>query len=121
MKCHHGPSLMIMRIKDSEEIIGAYNPINWKLDLSDKKKYATTTESFIFSSKDEYGTEATLSRVKTPDKAISQTSVYPNGILLKFGEDLSFIYRHGNIHTDEPDYGFDDDIIWPHVICHIKS
>ncbi|CAG8574844.1 uncharacterized protein OCT59_014930 [Rhizophagus irregularis] len=121
MKCHHGPSLMIMRIKDSEEIIGAYNPINWKLDLSDKKTYATTTESFIFSSKDEYGTEATLSRVKTPDKAISQTSVYPNGILLKFGEDLSFIYRHGNIHTDEPDYGFDDDIIWPHVICHIKS
>jgi hypothetical protein len=122
MKCHHGPSLMIMRIKDSEEIIGAYNPLNWKLDLSDgKKKYAQTSESFIFSSDDEYGTDAKLSRVKDSDKAMSQISVYPNGVLLKFGEDLNFIYRHGNLHTNEPDYGFDDDIIWPHVICHIKE
>ncbi|GET01166.1 BTB/POZ domain-containing protein [Rhizophagus clarus] len=122
MKCHHGPSLMIMRIKDSEEIIGAYNPINWKSDFSNvKNKYVNTTESFIFSSKDEYGTDAKLNRVITPDKAMSQMSVYPNGVLLKFGEDLSFIYRHGNLHTNEPDYGYDDDIIWPHVICHVKK
>ncbi|CAG8514319.1 12907_t:CDS:2 [Ambispora gerdemannii] len=122
MKCHHGPSLMIMRIKGSGKIIGTYNPINWKRDLPNcKNKYIHTSESFIFSSEDEHGTDPQLSRVKDFDKAISQANVYPNGILLNFGEDLSFIYIHGNIHTDEPDYGLEDDIIFPFVICKIRE
>ncbi|CAG8646789.1 15517_t:CDS:2, partial [Acaulospora morrowiae] len=85
MKCHHGPSLMIIRIKDSEDIIGAYNPINWQLESSNfgNDKYVHTSESFIFC-------EDQLRRVKNFDKAISQTNAYPNGVLLKFGQDLIF-------------------------------
>ncbi|CAI2164654.1 13078_t:CDS:1 [Funneliformis geosporum] len=122
MKCHHGPSLMMMRIEGSGQIIGAYNPLNWKRDVRNcKEKYVHTSESFIFSSKDEYGTDPRFSRVKDSDKAISQVKVYPSGILLKFGEDLGFIYEHGNLHTDEPDYGFEDDVIFPYVLCYVKE
>nr|CAG8544453.1 8808_t:CDS:2 [Entrophospora candida] len=275
MKCHHGPSLMIMKLKTSGKIIGAYNPINWKQN-SCLNEYKSTSESFIFSSEDIHGTNHQLSRVKniyraicseqlvsvlysnievpnsvqlrfgstlrisydendysldsTPsvtcciqqnedyeqpavisagyydideweifrvikkdnqilhridspepkiinritspprivydnflaliatwidrkdptknpytefnmpfqfrhkcgrghqlsrvknfDKAISQVNIYPNGVLLKFGEDLSFIYMHGNIHTDEPDYGLEDDIVFPSVGCRVKE
>ncbi|RIA94773.1 hypothetical protein C1645_759258 [Glomus cerebriforme] len=125
MKCHHGPSLMVMRIKDSNKIIGAYNPINWKRDLTanNKNQYVRTSESFIFSRSDEGGTR--LSRVKNFDKAMSQSKVYPNGILLKFGEDLSFAYVHGNLHTDEPYWEDEEnlsyDIIWPFVMCDVKE
>ncbi|CAG8588184.1 13387_t:CDS:2 [Ambispora leptoticha] len=122
MKCHHGPSLMIMRVKNSGKIIGAYNPINWKRDLTNcKNKYVHTSESFIFSSEDRSGTNPQLSRVKNFDKAMSQVNIYPNGMLLKFGEDLGFIYDHGNLHTDEPDYGMEDDVRFPRVFCYVKE
>ncbi|CAJ0903992.1 1246_t:CDS:2, partial [Entrophospora sp. SA101] len=123
MKCHHGPSLMIMKIKDSRKIIGAYNPINWKQNSPNCKKntYVHTSESFIFSSVNECGIGRQLSRVKDFDKAISQVNIYPNGVLLKFGEDLSFIYMRGNVHTNEPDYGLEDDIVFPSVGCHVKE
>src|SRR5204863_1481843 len=71
MKCHHGPSLMIMKLK-SGEIIGAYNPINWKRRSQEKYGYEfkTTTESFIFSGRDIHGTNHQLSRVKYFYRAI---------------------------------------------------
>ncbi|CAG8681835.1 4860_t:CDS:1, partial [Funneliformis caledonium] len=120
MKCHHGPSLMLMRIKDSKEIIGAYNPINWQLDLPNgKDKYVSTSESFIFSSKDGYGTDHRLSRVKEFDKAMIQTKVRPNGVLLKFGKDLGTFYHHGCKENDEPDYGWEVEEIFPYVKCVI--
>ncbi|CAG8618487.1 7921_t:CDS:2 [Funneliformis caledonium] len=122
MKCHHGASLMTMRIKGSGQIIGAYNPINWKKELPNcNNQYVYTSESFIFSSKDVYGTDPQLRRVKDSDKAISQVNVYPSGILLKFGEDLSFIYDHGNLHIEEPDYGDENYARFPYVMCDVKE
>ncbi len=76
IKCHHGPSLMIMKLKGSGKIIGAYNPIDWKQGLS-KKVYVCTTESFIFSCDDRYGTNHRLSRVRDFDRAICLEGINP--------------------------------------------
>ncbi|RIA97529.1 hypothetical protein C1645_871284 [Glomus cerebriforme] len=47
-KCDNkGPTMMILKMRDSEQIIGGYNPLEW--DSSGKK---STTDSFIFSFKD---------------------------------------------------------------------
>ncbi|CAI2164652.1 13077_t:CDS:2 [Funneliformis geosporum] len=96
MKCHHGPSLMIMKLKTSGKIIGAYNPIDWKGDIS-KKANACTTESFIFSCDDRYGTNLRLSRVRDFERAISLKKVKPSGVLLNFGEDLTFEYMYKRV------------------------
>ncbi|RIA80631.1 TLD-domain-containing protein [Glomus cerebriforme] len=53
-KCdNRGPTIVIIKIKGSEQIIGGYNPFEW--DSSDKYKY--TTDSFIFSFTDRRNTE----------------------------------------------------------------
>jgi hypothetical protein len=40
-----GPTLLVIRIKNSKKIVGGYNPLDW--DSNDKSK--TSTDSFIFS------------------------------------------------------------------------
>ncbi|CAG8708012.1 15028_t:CDS:2 [Dentiscutata erythropus] len=82
MKCHEGPSLMIIKLKNSGKIIGAYNPIQWgKGDYS----YRSTSESFIFSCDDRFGSNYRLCRVINYNRAVCLF-----GGLLKFGEDLKF-------------------------------
>ncbi|CAG8742802.1 12245_t:CDS:2, partial [Funneliformis mosseae] len=111
VKCHHGPSIMIMKFKGSEKIIGAYNPINWKQDI-EKKVYIPTSESFLFSCDDKYGTNHRLSRVRDFEHAICLESVRPSGNLLKFGEDLVFhYYSSGSIHCDVKNKFYEQPII----------
>ncbi|CAG8810557.1 1448_t:CDS:1, partial [Racocetra fulgida] len=91
IKCHHGPSLMVMKIQETGQYVGAYNPIDWskyRLPTYDHsvvskkprrgyKEYSKalmncvpTTESFLFSSDDKYATNFKLSRVKNVDHAL---------------------------------------------------
>ncbi|GES98952.1 carbohydrate-binding module family 13 protein [Rhizophagus clarus] len=54
-------TVTIIKVKDSNEILGGYNPIGWKSNIS----YGATKDSFIFSFKDNKNIENhILSRVK---------------------------------------------------------
>ena len=53
-------------MKDSNEILGGYNPIEWKFDGS----YDITKDSFIFSFNDNNVENYILSRVKNEKKTI---------------------------------------------------
>jgi hypothetical protein len=60
-------TLMIIKVKDSNEILGGYNPIAWENNYND----GITKDSFIFSFKNKDNTENyTLSRVKDENSAI---------------------------------------------------
>ncbi|GBB98673.1 hypothetical protein RclHR1_32990001 [Rhizophagus clarus] len=60
-------TITIIKVKDSNEIIGGYNPIIWKSDGN----WSTTKDSFIFSFKDKDSSENfILSRVNNTSLAI---------------------------------------------------
>ena len=62
-------------MKDSNEILGGYNPITWKFD----RTFGTTKNSFIFSFKDKVNIEKNvLSRVKDEKHAIYNGSNFPS-------------------------------------------
>ncbi|KAG9284965.1 hypothetical protein G9A89_009775 [Geosiphon pyriformis] len=70
-----GPTVVIIKVKGTNQIIGGYNPDNW---LSEFKFFSTsyhnTTESFIFSLGDSKNKEPIYSRIKDSAKAIGQYS-----------------------------------------------
>ncbi|CAB4403735.1 unnamed protein product [Rhizophagus irregularis] len=64
-------TISIIKVKNSNEILGGYNPIIWKSDLS----FGITKDSFIFSFKDKENIENyILSRVKYENFAIYNDS-----------------------------------------------
>ncbi|CAG8651756.1 2123_t:CDS:2 [Cetraspora pellucida] len=93
IKCHEGPSLMIMKLKNSGKFIGAYNPIQWKQGSG--SSCGSTSESFIFTCDDKYGSNYRLCRVKNFDHAVCLVSDF--GGLLNFGEDLMFKFNKENV------------------------
>uniref|UniRef100_U9UJW5 Kelch-like protein 17 n=1 Tax=Rhizophagus irregularis (strain DAOM 181602 / DAOM 197198 / MUCL 43194) TaxID=747089 RepID=U9UJW5_RHIID len=61
-------TVAIIKVKDSDEILGGYNPVEWNTD----NKYVTTNDSFIFSFDKNQGIENhILSRVLDKNFAIS--------------------------------------------------
>ncbi len=96
-------TVIIIKVKDSNEILGGYNPIEWKFDGS----YDITKDSFIFSFNDNNVENYILSRVKNEKKAIfgfyssSWTSL--NG--LKFGySDLCLYYSKLRVNCEQNSY-----------------
>ncbi|CAB4433238.1 unnamed protein product [Rhizophagus irregularis] len=66
-------TISIIKVKNSNEILGGYNPIIWKSDGTD----GTTKESFIFSFKNKENVEENvLSRVKDEKYAIYNNPNY---------------------------------------------
>uniref|UniRef100_U9SY21 Kelch-like protein 17 n=1 Tax=Rhizophagus irregularis (strain DAOM 181602 / DAOM 197198 / MUCL 43194) TaxID=747089 RepID=U9SY21_RHIID len=66
-------TITIIKVKDSNEILGGYNPIAWELDESNESEGVTysTKDSFIFSFKNNDNIENNiLSRVKNESCAI---------------------------------------------------
>ncbi|GBC09454.1 hypothetical protein RclHR1_08880007 [Rhizophagus clarus] len=59
-------TVTVIKVKDSNEILGGYNPIEWKFDGS----YGVTKDSFIFSFSDDDIENHVLSRVDDEAKAI---------------------------------------------------
>ncbi|RGB37310.1 hypothetical protein C1646_757077 [Rhizophagus diaphanus] len=62
-------TVTFIKIKETEEIIGGYNPLKW--DTSDEDKWGETKDSFIFSfkNKDNFK-ESILSRVNDASQAL---------------------------------------------------
>ncbi|RHZ76510.1 hypothetical protein Glove_196g138 [Diversispora epigaea] len=67
--CHdHASTVVIMKVKRTEEILGGYNPLAW--DANTGGSWAKTNDSFIFSLKNDNLQNSILSRVKIRDNAI---------------------------------------------------
>ncbi|CAG8690049.1 10378_t:CDS:2, partial [Dentiscutata heterogama] len=106
MKCHHGPSLMLMKVKGSGKVIGAYNPLDWQPGAyryyPTVIEYRNTEDSFIFSYEVAANNETKhrLCRVVNFDRAVGSEKMTTNrkdlnGLILRFGDDLVFSHRGG--------------------------
>jgi hypothetical protein len=84
-------TVTIIKVKDSNEILGGYNPIEWNSDDS----YGVTKDSFIFSFKNKNINDHIINRVKKEKYAINYWVYYGPS----FGcEDLII---HGTSFTDK--------------------
>ncbi|RGB25487.1 hypothetical protein C1646_723634 [Rhizophagus diaphanus] len=82
-------TITIIKVKDSTEILGGYNPIEWNSDSG--CSYGTTKDSFIFSFKNSDDIESyILSRVKYEKFAILNNPSGP-----RFGDALALINDFG--------------------------
>ncbi|PKC05905.1 hypothetical protein RhiirA5_360785 [Rhizophagus irregularis] len=88
---------------DSNEILGGYNPIEWKFDGS----YGETNDSFIFSFHNGRVENFKLGRVMNEDKAIFNGSSYEYGP--SFGNSDLLLYQTFmsdlKIHYKKNSYG----------------
>ncbi|CAB4437681.1 unnamed protein product [Rhizophagus irregularis] len=70
-------TVAIIKVKESNEILGGYNPIEWKNDTSAFVSYGTTKDSFIFSFANKDNIENCLiSRVEYEKYAIAYNKIY---------------------------------------------
>jgi hypothetical protein len=81
-KCYNkGATIVIIKLKDKDIIIGGYNPLKW----SGSDKYLHTHESFIFSFKSNIDSSTTiLSRIENEKSAIYDSKDEKIG----FGRDI---------------------------------
>ncbi|RHZ60508.1 hypothetical protein Glove_352g56 [Diversispora epigaea] len=69
--CHgHSNTVVIMKVKGTDEILGGYNPLTWDSTDSSSETWAQTNDSFIFLLKNGDMQNSILSRVKMPQYAI---------------------------------------------------
>ncbi|RHZ48301.1 hypothetical protein Glove_553g36 [Diversispora epigaea] len=66
--------VVVVKVKDIDEILGGYNPIGWNSNLNGQ--YSATNDSFIFSLKNRNIENHILSRVKNASCAIYNYSDY---------------------------------------------
>ncbi|RHZ70823.1 hypothetical protein Glove_266g11 [Diversispora epigaea] len=71
--CHgHACTVVLVKVKGTDEIIGGYNPLTW--DKNTDGKWIETKDSFIFSLKNGDIQNSILSRVKTTQLAVLNRS-----------------------------------------------
>ncbi|RHZ60514.1 hypothetical protein Glove_352g48 [Diversispora epigaea] len=95
----HASTVVIMKVKGTEEILGGYNPLAW--DANSAGRWGNTNDSFIFSLKNGNIQNSILSRVKIPTNAIwnvGKISQYNNGPY--FGYDLYMFSPSSNFTLD---------------------
>ncbi|RGB36835.1 hypothetical protein C1646_696264 [Rhizophagus diaphanus] len=69
------PTITILRVENTGEILGGYNPINWHSNVLGN--YSPTNSSFIFSLGDKvFNYEPILSKISNSSKAIYQSESY---------------------------------------------
>ncbi|RIA98262.1 hypothetical protein C1645_750435 [Glomus cerebriforme] len=88
---YKGATLVVAKIKDSEQIIGGYNPLNWSSSRSGQ--YSTTNDSFLFKFDSSNLNSAKIGRVSS---SYTSNAIYDNvsyGPTFGGGHDL---YSPGN-------------------------
>ncbi|RHZ87672.1 hypothetical protein Glove_33g179 [Diversispora epigaea] len=69
--CHgHAYTIVVAKVKGTDEILGSYNPLAWDNTLDGNNKWMETKDSFIFSLKNGNIQNSILSRVKVTKNAI---------------------------------------------------
>jgi hypothetical protein len=81
-------TVTIIKVEDSNEILGGFNPIKWKTDGN----YGVTKDSFIFAFNNDGIEDYILSRVKNEKKAILNCSIY-DGFGPLFGDKDLLLYQ----------------------------
>ncbi|CAI2193018.1 14100_t:CDS:2, partial [Funneliformis geosporum] len=70
-----GPTVTILRVENTGEILGGYNPVNWHSNILGN--YSPSNSSFIFSLGDKvFNYEPNLSKITNASKAIYQSESY---------------------------------------------
>ncbi|KAG9296749.1 hypothetical protein G9A89_001381 [Geosiphon pyriformis] len=69
-----GATLTVIKVRGTGEILGGYNPLDWK--ATDEGKYQETKDSFIFSLGENFPKSAILSRVAESTQAIYYNKVW---------------------------------------------
>ncbi|RHZ61234.1 hypothetical protein Glove_349g119 [Diversispora epigaea] len=99
--CHgHSRTVVVMKVKGTDEIFGGYNPLAWNANLN-VNTWVQTNDSFIFSLKNDNIENSILSRVKESETAfmnmgkVSQQSWGP-----AFGEDFGMHSYSSNFTLD---------------------
>ncbi|RHZ66625.1 hypothetical protein Glove_306g51 [Diversispora epigaea] len=92
--CHgHAGTVVIIKVKGTDEILGGYNPLMWDNNTSGVCR--ETKDSFIFSLKNGNIQNSILSRVKEPKKALLYYhNVYQNSYGPNFGS--GHLYMNSN-------------------------
>ncbi|RHZ81565.1 hypothetical protein Glove_117g104 [Diversispora epigaea] len=103
--CHgHVNTVVIAKVKATDEIIGGYNPLAWDNSNTIESKCIETNGSFVFSLKNGNIRYSILSKVKNPQKAIlSIRKKYQNQYGPNFGYDFcmrSFDYNDFTLDDD---------------------
>jgi hypothetical protein len=89
-------TVTVIKVKDSDEILGGYNPIEWNSRYSSKNCYGITGNSFIFSFMNKENVEDhVLSRVRNERQAINYLphlgpSFGPDDLIVYGGREHSF-------------------------------
>ncbi|EXX57591.1 uncharacterized protein OCT59_024785 [Rhizophagus irregularis] len=88
----HSRTVVIAKVKGSNEILGGYNPIAWK--SVDRYRYSNTKDSFIFSfNNNNINDNYILSRIIDNRHAVDNRSYYGpsfgNGDLIIWGTDIN--------------------------------
>ncbi|CAG8712048.1 16989_t:CDS:1 [Acaulospora colombiana] len=84
----HTNTVIVARIKGTDEIIGGYNPLTWDKTINDI--YLETKNSFVFSLKNGNIQSSILSRVKNTTHAFYIDPRYFGPV---FGSGISFLYN----------------------------
>ncbi|RHZ60522.1 hypothetical protein Glove_352g21 [Diversispora epigaea] len=102
--CHgHVSTVLIMKVKGTEEIFGVYNPLIWDANSGDI--CGITNDSFIFSLKNGNIQNSILSRVKTPTSAIFNACKNSQGIYGPyFGNDIRMYSPSSNFTLDNTNF-----------------
>ncbi|RHZ48300.1 hypothetical protein Glove_553g37 [Diversispora epigaea] len=105
--CHgHVSTVLVAKVKATDEIFGGYNPLAWDNSKTIGNKWMETEDSFIFSLKNGNIQNSILSRVKNPQCAIF--NVYKsdqNGYGPQFGYDFHMrSYNSNNFTLDNDCY-----------------
>ncbi|CAG8591227.1 2081_t:CDS:2 [Acaulospora colombiana] len=83
-----GPTITVLRVHHSGEVLGGFNPLNWETHVDGI--FNRTKKSFIFSLGHEQLNNAIYSKVREPNKAILQCVEYGPC----FGSDLALVGSH---------------------------
>ncbi|RHZ76514.1 hypothetical protein Glove_196g45 [Diversispora epigaea] len=99
--CHgHTSTVLIMKVKGTDEILGGYNPLIW--DANPASSFGITNDSFIFSLKNCNIQNSILSRVKKPKYAILNSGKnYQNTIGPSFGTCFCMTSVRSNFTSDK--------------------
>ncbi|RHZ86467.1 hypothetical protein Glove_50g55 [Diversispora epigaea] len=94
--CHgHAKTVVIIKVKGTDEILGGYNPLAWDnsitSDCSATSRFTDTKESFIFSLKNGNIQNSTLSRVNNNQYAIGNA---PKHCQNKYGPRFGDFYLY---------------------------
>src|SRR3989440_5163417 len=87
-------TVTFIKVKESDEVIGGYNPSIWKNSLNNSSEgWSKTKDSFIFSFKNkDYFKDSILSRVKNMDQALR----FHHSCGPTFGSDLLINVKENN-------------------------